>query len=104
MADLSRLKKRNTLGEPPTIEEASQNLSSPEVAPVVTPPLDDKPGAPGTARIDGRSLRRTNRTVQFATKVTPEYDEKFRSIAAQDGLDFCVLLEKMLSAYEKKSI
>jgi hypothetical protein len=35
MADLSRLKRRNTLGAPPPLAEASQNLQAPEYAPVV---------------------------------------------------------------------
>jgi len=37
MADVSKLKslkqRRSTLGEPPTLEEASPNLEAPEVAP-----------------------------------------------------------------------
>ena len=32
MADLSKLKRRNTLGDPPPVEEASQNLEAPEIA------------------------------------------------------------------------
>lgn len=98
MADLSKLKKtlkkRSNLGAPPSFDEASQNLASPEVAPVIPQ------AAISVAKIDGRSLRKTNRTVQFATKVTPEYDEKFRATALRDNLDFCVLLEKMMEAYE----
>jgi len=39
--------------------------------------------------------------VQFATKVSPEYDEKFRLIAQRDSLNICVLLEKSLDAYEE---
>jgi hypothetical protein len=38
MANLSKLKRRNTLGDPPPFEEASQNLQAPEIALVVTAP------------------------------------------------------------------
>lgn len=92
MADVSKLKKRNNLGAPPSFDEASQNLTSPEVAPVIT--------QVGQARIDGRSLRKTDRNVQFATKVRQVFDEKFRAVAARDKLVFGDLLEKMLDAYE----
>jgi hypothetical protein len=94
MVEFSKLKKRNSLGVPPPLEEASQNLTSPEIAPVL-PQAQSTP-----ARIDGRSLRKTHRTVQFATKVTPDFDDKFRTTAARDNLIFGDLLEKMLDAYE----
>ena len=98
MANLKKLKKRTTLGAPPPIEEASRNLTAPEVAPVV-PQSQSCP-----AHIDGRSLRKTNRTVQFATKVTPEFDDEFRAMAARKGLEFCVLLEKMLDAIKQLEV
>jgi hypothetical protein len=40
MADLSKLRRRNTLGAPPSLEEASQNLQAPEIAPVMEPPAE----------------------------------------------------------------
>ena len=54
MADLSKLKRRNTLGDPPPVEEASQNLEAPEIAAEV-PPLAALPQEE-YRRIDGRSL------------------------------------------------
>ena len=104
MADLTKLKRRNTLGPPPSLEEASQNLTAPEIVP--TPELVAEktvvtPASSGQGRIDGRSLRKTGRTVQLATKVSPEYDEKLRLIAQRDNLNICVLLEKSLDAYEE---
>jgi hypothetical protein len=97
MADMSKLKRRNTLGSPPPVEEASQNLHAPEI--------------PGTSiqselsherprRIDGRSLKKTGRTVQLSTKVRPEFDEKLRHIAQRDGLMMVEVLERALEAYE----
>jgi hypothetical protein len=118
MANLSKLKRRNTLGAPPPLEEASQNLSAPEVAPVVapqaTPPratatLPRKPYRAGNEhetvndrreRIDGRGLRKTGRTVQFANRVSWEFDDKLRHIAQRDGLKLVEVLERGLDAYE----
>lgn len=120
MADLSKLKRRNTLGAPPPPEEASQNLHAPEIAPVVETPaataLAGRPerepeSHPAEAifapsprqrrRIDGRSLRKTGRTVQFATRVSEEWDERLRHIAQRDGLKLVEVLERALEAYEK---
>ena len=138
MADLSKLKKRNSLGEPPPREDASRNLSAPEVAPssLVTPPPPNEPAtiaagvgegvaqfrppsiAPPMAaprldpkthakslkkRIDGRTLRKTGRTLPFSTRVSEAFDEKLRLIAQRDGLNFAQLLEKALDAYELKA-
>ena len=116
MADLSKFKRRNSLGDPPPPEEASRNLAAPETAPVspvapeaVPPPPvaqrrrggETKP-APGRApiRLDGRTLRKTNRTLTFATRVTPEFDERFRHVAQRDGLLLAEVLERALEAYE----
>ena len=99
MADLSKLKRRNTLGEPPPIEEASQNLQTPEIGEEVTQPA--MLPREEYHRIDGRSLRRTGRTVQLATKVSVEFDSKLRHIAQRDGLLLVEVLERALEAYEK---
>ena len=95
MSDFSKLKrKRSSLGVPPPVEEASPNLTAPETAPTQNEQF----------RIDGRSLRRTNRTIQFATRVTPEFDSRLRQIAARDGLLLVEVLERALEAYESKNI
>ena len=111
MADLSKLKRRSTLGAPPPPAEASTNLDAPEVAPPSA--LSQEPIAPiptpiapppavgeGRRNRDGRSARRTGRTIQFATRVTPEFDERFRAVAERDGLLHVELLERSLAAYE----
>jgi hypothetical protein len=108
MADLSKLKRRSTLGAPPPLAEASSNLDAPEVAPPPAPEMPpaaaisapSSPAERGRLARDGRSARRTGRTVQFATRVTPEFDERFRIIAERDGLLHVELLEKALAAYE----
>src|SRR5512132_4161693 len=113
MANLSKLKRRNPLGAPPPFEEASQNLQAPEIAPVVTAPAvlsrveavpvgtpvgepQDDTAQPHDAhyRIDGRSLRRTGRTLQLATRVSWEFDDKLRRIAQRDGLKLVEVLER----------
>ncbi len=119
MANLSKLKRRNTLGDPPPFEEASQNLQAPEIALVVTAPAvlprveavpaqqpvseqqdDTQPPRDVQYRIDGRSLRRTGRTLQLATRVSWEFDDKLRRIAQRDGLKLVEVLERALDAYE----
>src|ERR1700733_8804525 len=111
MADLSKLKRRGTLGAPPPSAEASPNLEAPEIAPASVPtpvPLEAAPvvaaalppAGEGRRVRDGRSARRTGRTVQFATRVTPDFDERFRIVAERDGLLHVELLERSLAAYE----
>ena len=118
MADITKLKRRSTLGPPPSLQEASQNLKAPEVAPVVAPePLTaqtavappQRPRNAGKARevghqpptrLDGRSLRKSGRTLQFATRVSWEWDDKLREIAQRDGLKLVEVLERGLDAYE----
>ena len=102
MADVSKLKtlkgRSSNLGEPPSLEEASNNLSAPEIVPASfpLPPVQVK-------KIDGRSARRTNRTVQFATRVTPEWDARIRAIAQREDKTLVEVLEKALDSYEGKS-
>jgi hypothetical protein len=114
MADLSKLKRRNSLGLPPAVDDASQNLAAPEVAPAA-PPLVAKqeperavisqdPG-PSTRRerIDGRSLHRTGRVLGFSTRVTYEFDETLRRAAQRDGILMIEILERALDMYEERA-
>lgn len=111
MADLSKLKRRrNSIGLPPPIEDASRNLSAPETAPVeviepvpVVVAASVKPIRTQTkVRIDGRTRRRSGRSLQFATRVSWEWDEKLRQIAERDGLMLVEVLERSLEAYEAR--
>ena len=54
-------------------------------------------------RIDGRTLRRSGRTLQFATRVTPAFDSRIRRIAQRDGILIVEVLERALEALEKSS-
>ena len=102
MADVSKLKtlkgRRSTLGEPPSLDEASTNLTAPETAPASLP----SPQAQ-VEKIDGRTARRTNRTVQFATRVTPQWDTRIRAIAKRENKTLVEVLEMALDCYEGKS-
>ena len=96
MADLSKFKKR--LGAPPP-EDTKANLAEPETAPSAAP---IPPLASRSREHDGRSARRTGRTIQFATRVSEAFDERFRAVCKRDGLLMSVLLEKALDAYEQQ--
>ena len=110
MTDLTKLKRRSSLGEPPPPAEASPNLGAPETAPPPAPrpaPVarrmaivrpGEGEGAP--RRREGRSARRSGRTLQFATRVSPEFDDRLRSIAERDGKLLVEVLEDALEAYE----
>lgn len=89
MADLSKFKKK-TLGTPPALSEAGDNLSAPEVAPV------------DEGYIDGRTTRKTGRTEQLATRVTAQFHKKVKMLAARDELKIVELLEKAIELYENK--
>lgn len=96
MADASKLKYlKKTLGNAPTLEEASNNLHAPESAPLQAPITNYK-------RIDGRSMRRTNRTVRFATSVTPDFDYTLRKVASEKNMLLAEVLEEALKLYQSK--
>ena len=61
---------------------------------------------PLPARIDGlyASRRPSGRTIQFATRVSPEFDDRVRQIAMRDGLLLVEVLERALDAYERNAI
>lgn len=98
MADVSKLKRR-TLGVPPPMEEASTNLHAPEAVPAAhVAAANSEP----IQRMDGRSARRTNRTLQFATRVRPEWDAELRALAQRDRLLLVEVLERALELYKKQ--
>jgi hypothetical protein len=98
MANVSKL-KRNTLGAPPSMEEASTNLHAPEAVPAVHVSSASSALIP---RMDGRSARRTNRTLQFATRVRPEWDAELRALAQRDGLLLVEVLERAMELYKNQ--
>ena len=116
MADASKLKglRRGGLGAPPSLEEARIDLAmAPQEreAPLQQRGADLKPTQTRQTatpiirppRIDGRTMRRSGRTVQFATRVSPDFDERVRQIAMRDGMLLVEVLEHALDAYERSS-
>lgn len=83
MVNVGHLKRKNSLGEPPKTTEVKSNLQQPE-----------------TFHVDGRSLHKTGRVHQLGTRVTPDFYDKVRGIAARDRLKIVELLEMAIEAYE----
>jgi hypothetical protein len=111
MADASKLKglRRSGLGAPPPQDEARTDLapeparaalSNSRLATAVQQPRRPEAATPQPSRVDGRTMRRSGRTVQFATRVSPEFDERIRRIAMQEGMLLVEVLECALDAYE----
>lgn len=93
MAKLAKPVRKSRFGEgPPATHDVRGNLQAPETAPAKAP--DEK--------LDGRSLRATHRTVQFATRVHPDWKRRLHTIAAKTGLLYVEVLEEALEAYEKQ--
>ena len=69
------------------------------------PPRADEvvgPGYGAARAIDGRSARRTGRTVQFATVVSDEFKRWMKVKAAEMGKSQAALLDDMKAAYIEK--
>ena len=113
MADASKLKglRRSGLGAPPPPDEARIDLA-PELPRVALPgnglpaPARQRSNTEAAAsqpgRMDGRTMRRSGRTVQFATRVSPEFDERIRQIAMREGRLLVEVLERALDTYEAR--
>jgi hypothetical protein len=116
-AKLKSLGSRRTLGIPPrdampeiTGEPAqdtptaapSPAAPAPVAATITPPPLQPVPEAPPPARprtiVDGRTLRKTGRTVQLGTRVTEQFAIDLRSDAEADGLMIVEVLEEAVAA------
>lgn len=111
MADASKLKglRRSGLGAPPPPDEARIDLApeppraalpSARPATAARQPRRTEAAASQPGRMDGRTMRRSGRTVQFATRVSPEFDERIRQIAMREGMLLVEVLERALDAYE----
>lgn len=90
MADFSHLKKKNRLGLPPPEQEIKNNLQQPE-------------SYEPAAHIDGRSLRKTGRTHQLATRVRPEFYREIKVMAVQEGITIAELIEKAFELYVQQT-
>jgi hypothetical protein len=52
--------------------------------------------------LDGRALRATGRTEQFATRIRPETAKRMRVIAKRDKITLGGLIELAVEAYERQ--
>ena len=89
---LEKLKNKNRFGTPPKEEEASKNLTAPETIHNLY----------SEQRIDGRSLRRSGRNIQFATRVSEKFDRDLRFLAQREKLLLVEILEIALEDYKNK--
>jgi hypothetical protein len=115
-AKLKSLGSRRTLGTPPrdampeiTGEPAQYTppATSPPAAPasaiatIVPTPPQPVPEAPPPTRprtiVDGRTLRKTGRTVQLGTRVTEQFAIDLRTDAEADGLMIVEILEEAVA-------
>lgn len=116
MADVSALRNKSKskgLGSPPGPDDYATSLNSPEIAPAPGNSAEVKESSSAVSipeqltqepyiKRDGRSMRKTNRTIPFATRVSAEFDQRFRDIAYQEDLKIVELMEKALQAYAEK--
>ena len=84
-SNFEKLTKQPMLARPPRADEA--------LSPV---------GYGAVRAVDGRSARRTGRTVQFATVVTEEFRRWMKVQAAARGKSQAALLDDMKAAYIEK--
>jgi hypothetical protein len=89
----NKLKKRKTtLPEP--LQEASENIYRSAVLPEEN----------HERKYSSRYIKRTGRVVQFATRVTPEFDQQIRQIASQENCYLAEVLEKMMKSYLREKV
>ncbi len=96
MADFAKLKKKkkNRFGTLPDLSQTENNLDQPELAPAEVKPEKVK---------KKKSRKKTGRTIQFATKVTADFDREFRKIAFNRNLKKTELLEECLKTFKEKN-
>src|SRR3954469_3049200 len=103
MADASKLKR---LGAPPPLEEARSGL-------IPTPPAEPPPPSPAPVaaepppeedyeRIDGRSLRKTGRTLPFSTRINADVDKLIRRLAVKHKLLIAEVIERGVYLVQKE--
>jgi hypothetical protein len=96
--DFAELRKKTAakrFGQPPT--ESTDNMA-PEPVVVTDPALE----IPVPQRIDGRTLRRSGRTLGFSTRVTEDWDYRLKRYAARNNLMIVEVLERALDALERE--
>lgn len=114
MADASKLRSRRKPSAPPPPDDVNPHVADLvpqaafEQATPVTEAVREKPLADAASarqerqqRVDGRTLRRSGRTLQFATRVSAEWDGRLREAAQARGMMLVEVLEQSLMAWER---
>ncbi len=83
-------KPNYTLGDPPPATETRQTLNEAEPLSPMT-----------SAKIDGRTLRRSGRTAQFNVMLSPEFRDQLAEFAERERLTYPQLLALMFRAYSE---
>jgi len=83
---------RSPLGAvtPPKAEDIKNNLAEPEHAPAISPVVATK-----------KKKARSNRTVPFTTKITPDFDSDLRQIAFDHKKTLGEILEMAFYEWKK---
>ena len=109
MADASKLKRFGS--PPPSIDEARADLipeppmvepepqPQPKAAVLITTPPPIRQSEPlgeidDYERVDGRTLRKTGRTIPFSTRLNTETDRLIRRIAGKHGILIAEVVER----------
>src|SRR3954466_2498616 len=99
MADASKLKR---LGAPPPLEEARSDLIPAPPPPSPAPVAAEPPPEEDYERIDGRSLRKTGRTLPFSTRINADVDKLIRRLAAKHKLLIAEVIERGVYLVQKE--
>jgi hypothetical protein len=89
VADFSTLKKKSKFGPPPSANDVRDNLALPESHENEQNNL-----------IDGRSLRKTGRTHQLATRVTYDFYREVKQLSLDENIKIAELLERAIRLYQ----
>jgi hypothetical protein len=111
MADASKLKRFGS--RPPSIDEARADLipdssvveqepepqpqAKVEAAAPTPPPIrqpEPQPELEDYERVDGRTLRKTGRTIPFSTRLNADTDRLIRRIAGKHGILIAEVVER----------
>lgn len=63
-------------------------------------PQIEAPAAPLPPPVDGRTLRATGRTEQFATRITAETKAQIQQIAREEGITMAEVIERAVADYK----
>jgi hypothetical protein len=66
--------------------------------------LSDALSGEGEGSSTKKARAKTNRTIPFATRVSPTFDDDFRRVAFENKLKHAELLELALASYKKHSL